>query len=254
MNASLPAVLAVSAAVVCGAAAGAVLPRAAYRLSVEPEEPWRTACPAGHPFGRGLRGLLGPGRCRACPAGYAAYGPNPAAVSATTALLCAAVALVVGARPELAAWLLLVPLGVLMALVDGAVHRLPDVLTLPAAAGTVALLGVAALLPGAAPGTSWTRALLGAAALTAFYFVLFVVNPAGMGFGDVKLAAVVGAALGWYGWPVLLAGAFAGLLLGAVYGVGLVLLRRADRRTAVPFGPFMLAGALIGVCLGASAA
>ncbi|PLW66577.1 hypothetical protein C0036_22080, partial [Streptomyces sp. DJ] len=84
--------------------------------------------------------------------------------------------------------------------------------------------------------------------------VLFVVNPAGMGFGDVKLAAVVGAALGWYGWPVLLAGAFAGLLLGAVYGVGLVLLRRADRRTAVPFGPFMLAGALIGVCLGASAA
>ncbi|PLW74108.1 prepilin peptidase, partial [Streptomyces sp. DJ] len=50
----MPAVLAVSAAVVCGAAAGAVLPRAAYRLSVEPEEPWRTACPAGHPFGRGL--------------------------------------------------------------------------------------------------------------------------------------------------------------------------------------------------------
>ena len=83
--------------------------------------------------------------------------------------------------------------------------------------------------------------------------MLYLINPAGMGFGDVKLALGLGAALGWYGWAVLVTGAFAGILYGAVYGLGMVALRRAGRKTAIPLGPFMLGGAFTGVVLGAFA-
>ncbi|WP_234356514.1 prepilin peptidase, partial [Streptomyces sp. NRRL F-2295] len=134
----------------------------------------------------------------------------------------------------------------------GAWPRLPDPLTLPLAAAAVLLLGGAALLPGAAG--SWTSGLLGGLALGGFYFLLFLINPNGMGFGDVKLALALGVALGWYGWAVLFVGGFAGFLFGAAYGLGLVLLRGAGRKTGIPFGPFMITGALAALLLGALAA
>ncbi|MGW0561928.1 prepilin peptidase [Streptomyces sp. NPDC003016] len=262
----------IAAAALWGAATGLLVPRAAYRLAVEPQEPWRAACPAGHPFTGPARGWLGTARCAGCaaavragaaapvraPAGAPHRRPAPAPYPHTvrhtarhallTALVCALLAAATGARPELAVWLLLAPFAVLLAVVDRRVHRLPDVLTLPLAAATAVLLGPAALLPGA--GGAWPGALLGGVALGGGYFLLFLINPNGMGFGDVKLAVALGTALGWYGWPVLFAGTFAGFLLGAVYGVGLMVLRRAGRRTAIPFGPFMIAGALAGLLLG----
>jgi leader peptidase (prepilin peptidase)/N-methyltransferase len=172
-------------------------------------------------------------------------------VSTATALVCAALAAATGPRPELVVWLLAAPVAVLLALVDLRVHRLPDVLTLPLAAALLALLGIAAALP--ADEGSWPTALYGGLALGATYELLYLVNPAGMGFGDVKLALGLGTALGWYGWPVLVTGAFAGVLYGAVYGLGMVALRRAGRKTAIPLGPFMLGGALTGLLLGAFA-
>ncbi|CAM5677874.1 prepilin peptidase [Streptomyces microflavus] len=285
-------------AAVWGGVTGLLIPRAAYRFAVEPEEPWRTACPAGHAFTGPLGGWLGPARCAACgsraqtavpPSGEKAEAPVPpyadertAPVSPSgdgaeapalpygddrpapapyapgtlaplvTVLACTVLAAATGARPELAGWLLLAPVAVLLATVDRRVHRLPDPLTLPLAAAAVLLLGGAALLPGHAG--SWTSALLGGLALGGFYFLLFLINPNGMGFGDVKLALALGVALGWYGWEVLFLGGFAGFLFGAAYGLGLVLLRRAGRRTGIPFGPFMIAGALTGILLGALAA
>ncbi|MEW1581627.1 prepilin peptidase [Streptomyces microflavus] len=351
-------------AAVWGGVTGLLIPRAAYRFAVEPEEPWRTACPAGHAFTGPLGGWLGPPRCAACgsraqtavpPSGDEAEAPVPpygdecaapvspygdgaevpvlpygdecaapvspygdgaeapappygdertapvspygdgaeapvppygdecaAPVSPSgdgaeapappygddrpapapyapgtlaplvTVLACTVLAAATGARPELAGWLLLAPVAVLLATVDRRVHRLPDPLTLPLAAAAVLLLGGAALLPGHAG--SWTSALLGGLALGGFYFLLFLINPNGMGFGDVKLALALGVALGWYGWEVLFLGGFAGFLFGAAYGLGLVLLRRAGRRTGIPFGPFMIAGALTGILLGALAA
>jgi leader peptidase (prepilin peptidase)/N-methyltransferase len=166
--------------------------------------------------------------------------------------VCAALAAATGARPELAAWLLLAPVGVLLATVDFRVRRLPDVLTLPLAAAALALLGLAALAPEHAG--QWRAALFGTLTLGCGYAVLFLISPNGMGFGDVKLALGLGAVLGWYGWGVLLLGSFAGFLFAGLYGAGLVLARRAGRRTAIPFGPFLLAGALTGVLLGAYAA
>ncbi|PJE96623.1 prepilin peptidase [Streptomyces carminius] len=230
-----------------GAAAGLLVPRAAYRLAVEPGTAWRAECPGGHPLRGPLSGWAGPARCRAC--GSPAYGPGAAGTAAVTAAVCALLAAAVGGRPELGVWLLLAPFAVLLAAVDRRVHRLPDVVTLPLAAACAALLGVAALLPGA--GGSWPGALLGGSALGAVYLGLFLASPRGMGLGDVKLAVPVGTALGWYGWGTLLTGAFAGFALGAVHGMSLVVLRRASRETAMPFGPFMVAGALAGLVLGA---
>jgi leader peptidase (prepilin peptidase)/N-methyltransferase len=228
-----------------GAGTGLLCPRAAYRLSVGAGEAWRDTCPAGHVYAGPGRGWFG-GACCAAPV------PARLAAPLVTAAACAVLAAATGARPELAAWLVLAPFAVLLALVDLRVRRLPDRLTLPLAAAAAALLGVAGLSPGA--GGQWNTALLGGLALGGAYFALFLIHPGGMGFGDVKLALALGVVLGWYGWAVLFAGAFAGFLLGSLYGLGLVALRRASRKSTIPFGPFMIVGALAGVVLGALAA
>jgi leader peptidase (prepilin peptidase) / N-methyltransferase len=220
-----------------GILAGVALPRAAYRLAVEPDEPWRAAAVDGTPFPAGVRGWAGGGPSHR----------SGAVLGGICAAVCGALAATVGVRPELAVWLLLVPVAGLMGAVDLAVFRLPDVLTLPAAAGTAVLLGAAALLPGHAG--SWTRALLGGLALLGTYLLLHLVNPSGMGLGDVKLAPTLGMALAWYGWPALVLGTLVAFGLGAVVGLALLALRRADRRTPIPFGPFMLLGALAAVLL-----
>nr|WP_223185421.1 A24 family peptidase [Streptomyces sp. CBMA152] len=220
-----------------GLTLGRLLPRAAYRLAVEPDELWRTECPAGHR----LTGWLGGPPCRTTSAA--------ATVAATT---CAALAATTGPHPELAVWLLLVPPAVLLGVVDARVKRLPDVLTVPLAAAAAVLLGAAALVPDHAG--SWRHALLGGLALGGAYFTLFLINPRGLGFGDVKLAVSLGLVLGWYGWATLFTGAFAGFLLGGGYGLALVVARRASRKAAIPFGPFMLGGAFLGLLLGGLAA
>ncbi|WP_394816818.1 prepilin peptidase [Streptomyces lonegramiae] len=248
----VPPVVLVVLAAAYGAAAGLLVPRARYRLAVEPEEPWRAACPRGHALAGAARGWLGLARCPGCPDGERDYGTGGPWAAALTALVCGVLAAAVGARPELAVWLLLTPPLVLLAGVDLAVHRLPDVLTLPLAAGAAALLGVAALLPHSAG--SWRRALLGGAALGGAYLLLFLISPSGMGFGDVKLALGLGVTLGWYGWAVLVLGACAGLLLGSCYAVALLATRRATRGTGMAFGPFMILGACAGLVLGGLAA
>ena len=181
-----------------------------------------------------------------------AYGPSTPLVALATALVCAALAAATGTRPELGVWLLLAPLGVLLAVVDFTVQRLPDVLTLSLAGAALVLLAGAAAAPENAG--DWLTALYGALALGGGYFVLFLINPNGMGFGDVKLALGLGAVLGWYGWGALLLGTFAGFLFGGLYGLGLVVVRRAGRKTSMPFGPFLIAGAFVGLLIGAYAA
>jgi leader peptidase (prepilin peptidase)/N-methyltransferase len=173
--------------------------------------------------------------------------PVPWPLAVLGAAVCAALALRAGGRPETVMWLLLVPWGLLLARIDLAAHRLPDALTLPAAGATAVLLGGAALLPG--HQGSWGRALLGGVALAAAYLVLLLINPAGMGFGDVKLALTLGLVLGWYGWAFLVAGFVLTFLLASLAVAVLLLARRATRRTAVAFGPFMLLGTFGGLLL-----
>lgn len=237
----------VAAVALWGAAAGLLLPRAAYRLSVEAGLPWRSACPSGHPLTGPAAGWLGRAVCPRCTPGArwrGGYAPSTGSVLAGT-LVCLALGAGVGMRPELTAWLLLAPFTLLLCLVDRAVHRLPDVLTLPLAAVTAAALGVASLFTGT--GGSWTRALLGGLTLGSVYLALHVIYPPGMGFGDVTLALTVGQVLGWYGWFVLLAGTFAAFLAASVHGYARTALRRAERGSPIAFGPFMAGGALAGV-------
>ena len=236
--------LIVALAALWGAAAGALLPRAAHRFSVPSGEPWRRTCPEGHRLG----GWLGPASCPTCGRGRS-YGPGAPLLAGVTALVCAALAAATGTRPELAVWLLLAPAGVLLAVIDLRVRRLPDPLTLPLAAAVLALLSLVSLVPEHAG--SWTHALLGALVLGAGYWVLWRINPGGMGFGDVKLALGAGAVLGWYGWDTVLLGTFAGFLFGALWGGALVLVGKAGRKTAIPFGPFLIAGAYAGLLIGA---
>lgn len=238
--------LIITAAALWGCGTGVLISRPAYRFSVPLEEPWRSVCPAGHPLTGTGGGWLGRARCDAGDT----YGPSTLTVAFTTAGVCVLLAAATGARPELVVWLLLAPASVLLATVDYTAHRLPDVLTLLLAAVVLVLLGVATLLPDA--GGSWTSALLGSLVVGASAFVLFLISNS-FGFGDVKLALFLGAVLGWYGWALILMGAFVGFLLFALYGIGLILTGRVGRTARIPLGPFLLAGTLAGVLLGSHA-
>ena len=148
----------------------------------------------------------------------------------------------------LPAFLYLGAISVALGLIDLDTHRLPNAIVLPAYPVSLTLLGAAA-----AASADWAaliRVLIGGAALFGFYFVLAVAVPRGMGFGDVKLAGVLGMFLGWLGWGSLVVGAFAAFVLGGVFSVVLLLARRARRRSGIPFGPWMLAGAGIGIFFG----
>ncbi|WP_159470594.1 A24 family peptidase [Streptomyces caniferus] len=231
-----------------GAATGLLIPRPAHRLAVGPEEEWRAVCPGGHAITGAARGWLGRGHCPDC----GAYGPGVLSTAVATAVACAALAAATGPRPELVAWLMMTPVGVLLVTVDWRVRRLPDALTVPLAGLAAALLGLDGWLTGETG--AWRRALLGGLVLGAGYLLLYVVNPQGIGLGDVKLAVGLGVALGWYGWRTLVTGGAAGVLLGALYGAGLLIFRRGARGTAMPLGPFMILGAFGGLLLGAAAA
>lgn len=189
--------------------------------------------------------LLLKGKCRDCGNPISARYPL---VELGTAVLLAVMAARFGLDPVLPAYLYLAAVGLALALIDLDVQRLPDALTLPSYGVAAVLLGVPALADG--HGEAGLRALVGAAALGAFYFSIWFVAPGGMGFGDVKLAPVLGAYLGWLGYGVLAVGAFLAFLYGGLIGIGLVLFKEGGRKTKVPFGPFMLLGTLTAVLVG----
>ncbi|MEO9103832.1 MAG: A24 family peptidase, partial [Terrimesophilobacter sp.] len=110
------------------------------------------------------------------------------------------------------------------------------------------LLGASALLRGDL--TALMGAAIGAVALFGLYFLLVLAYPRGMGWGDVKLAGLLGLFLGFIGWQSVVVGAFGAFLLGGIFSLVLLALRKANRKTAVPFGPWMLLGAWLGILSG----
>lgn len=199
-----------------------------------------------------LSWLLLRGRCRDCQAPIAARYPL---VEAATALLFALTAWYVGASWALPAALYLVAVSIALALIDIDVKRLPNAIVLPSYPVAVALIVLATWAPGGSgDGGAVVRALLGCAVMFGVYFALCLAYPRGMGFGDVKLAGLLGLYLGWVGWPALIVGWFAAFLLGGVFSIGLLAMRRAGRKTGIPFGPWMLAGAAVGLVAGAAVA
>jgi leader peptidase (prepilin peptidase)/N-methyltransferase len=162
------------------------------------------------------------------------------------ALLTGAVSLT-GLRPATLALAWAAGAAVVLAVVDLACHRLPDRVTYPAAAVcTLALVADAAVLG------AWAALVRAVAAAAAAFLIAAGVRwtaPAALGFGDVKLLGLLGLLLGWAGWGVLLAGVFLGLCTGALAFLGLLVGRRAGWRTALPFGPPLLIGAVLALVL-----
>lgn len=143
-----------------------------------------------------------------------------------------------------------VPLAVLLAVItviDLRELRIPNKLTRP---GTVLAMPLVALsLLSDWSDLSLTRALLAGIALGAIYFVIFFIYPPGMGLGDVKLAPILGAQLGMFGWiPVVRAVLLAHLIAGPV-ALLLMIFGRAHKGTGFPFGPFLVVGTLIALVL-----
>jgi leader peptidase (prepilin peptidase)/N-methyltransferase len=162
------------------------------------------------------------------------------------ALLVGAVGLT-GLRPATLALAWAAGAAVVLGAVDLVSHRLPDRVTFPAYA-----VCAGALLVDAAVLGSWSallRAGLAAAAAFALSAAAAAITPEGLGYGDVKLIGLLGLVLGWAGWGVLLTGVFLGLLTGAVASLVLVATRRAGWRTALPFGPPLLVGAVLALGL-----
>jgi leader peptidase (prepilin peptidase) / N-methyltransferase len=149
----------------------------------------------------------------------------------------------VGWHPELSFLLYLVPVCVALSVIDWRTRYLPTRLIAPSYVVVGVLAVLAALL-----GSDWAS-LRGAAVGGVSAFVLFALLwlvPGGMGYGDVRLAGVLGMALGWLGFAQLSIGLYTGFLLGGVVGLLLSRLRVFHHRHT-PFGPHMVLGALLGV-------
>ncbi len=215
MTGTVPALVVAGAALV-GAVVGHLVDRAAARF------PWPRPATVG--------GVLGGGG-GAAPRGL---------LEVATAALFALAALRFGPTAELPAWLWSVAAGVLLSVIDLRERLLPNRVLLPATVGALLLLTAAA-----AAGDRWDdllRAVLAGGAAFAVLLVMALVSPAGMGMGDVKLAALLGLLLGWLGWPVVLLGFLLGFLAQALLGLALIAARRAGRRTELPFGPALVLG------------
>ena len=150
----------------------------------------------------------------------------------------------------LVAFLGLVSVSIALALIDLDTKTLPNRIVVPSLVTMVVLLAGAALLRGDLE--SLVRSFAGGAALFVFYLVLALVSRGGMGMGDVKLAALLGFALAWVGWPSLVIGTFTAFVLGGLFALGLLVARKVNRKSGVPFGPWMLGGAWIGIFWGAA--
>jgi leader peptidase (prepilin peptidase) / N-methyltransferase len=178
--------------------------------------------------------------------------PSVTRVGATTALLAALLAgsvELLGLRPATAALAWAAGAAVVLGSVDLLCHRLPDRVTYPAV-----LVCAAAFLVDAAVLGTWgalLRAVVAAVVSFGVGVLAASVSPDGFGFGDVKLLGLLGLVLGWFGWGVLMTGVFLGLLTGALVSLLLLATRRAGWRTAIPFGPPLLAGAVLTLALGA---
>jgi leader peptidase (prepilin peptidase)/N-methyltransferase len=185
------------------------------------------------------------GRCHSCGAPISVRYPL---VETAASILFVLVVARFGISAELPAFLYLAAIGIALCLIDIDHHRLPNAIVLPTYPVLIVLLSGAALLTG--DWSALLRAAIGGASLFTFYFVVAFAYPRGMGFGDVKLAGVLGLALGWVGWDALVVGAFAAFLVGSVGGLAAALVRRTGRKTVIPFGPYMLLGAALGIAVG----
>jgi len=184
-------------------------------------------------------------RCRHCHEPISGRYPL---VELTVAIMFALVAGAFDVSVLAVALAYLAVITVALAAIDLEHRRLPDALTLPAYPALAALIAIHAGME-----HEWwilARGLIGAAILGGVYLGLWLAYPKGMGFGDVKAAGMLGLALGAVGWGAIAVGAIAGPLIGGVVGLVVVIRTRRSRGVAIPYGPWLIAGAWLGILAG----
>ena len=145
--------------------------------------------------------------------------------------------------PEALAFMALALACVLIVAVDLAEQRIPDRILGPAYPVFLVALTLAAAL--AAEWPRLGRAVLAGVVVCAGYLLLALASPSGLGLGDVKLAGLLGAYLGWLGWPQVVFGTLAAFAIVAVLAAGLLVTSRRSRRSDIAFGPSMVLGAVV---------
>lgn len=199
------------------------------------------------------------GKCRSC---SEPISPRYPLVELGTGLFFFVVALPIAARLTavqptieaissglaLVAFLYLAAVSIALSFIDVEHHRLPDAIVLPSYAVGAILLATSSILIG--DYAALIRAAIGLAAMAIGYFALSLLWPGGMGLGDVKLAGVLGLYLGYTGWGALAVGSLSAFFLGGIFGIVLILLHKTTRKSGIPFGPWMLLGAWIGILFG----
>lgn len=223
-----------------GLLAGAALRATVFRLSVASGSPERASCPYCSAPARHRLAV----RCGQCGRSLG----TPMALELSTAVVLALLLGRFGGQPDVVALGFFGVLGVALAAIDIAVQRLPDPLTLPAYPILITLLAGAAVA--SHDFAALVRALLGGLALAGAYLLLALARPGQLGGGDIKLAGIAGIALGWLGWPTLIAGAALGFVLSALVSLALLAARRVTLHSAICFGPFLVGGALLAMITG----
>jgi leader peptidase (prepilin peptidase)/N-methyltransferase len=185
------------------------------------------------------------GRCRDC---EEPIGIRYPLVELTTGVLFAGTAAKFGLSAELPGYLFFAAISVALAVIDLDTRRLPDKIVLPSYPIALASGLLTAINGGWSP---FVHAMIGGLALWALYAAIwFITGGAGMGYGDVKLSGLVGGYTAFLGWGTLVVAGFGAFLLGGIVGLGLMLANKAQRRSAIPFGPFMLSAAWIAIFAG----
>jgi leader peptidase (prepilin peptidase)/N-methyltransferase len=180
--------------------------------------------------------------------------PPPAGRRVLVTILCGALCGALAAQYDdswvLPAYLVLAVGLVVLSAIDLEHLLLPNRIVYPLGYASLALFTLAAL--GDDDFRALGRGLVAGAVAFAAFFVLHMISPRSMGFGDVRLSFILGLALGWLGWGEVFVGLFAGFVYGAFVGVALVVTRVRGRNQALPFGPFLAAGAMTGILVGSS--
>jgi leader peptidase (prepilin peptidase) / N-methyltransferase len=189
--------------------------------------------------------LLLRGRCRSC---GARISPRYPLVELGMAVAFALVGWRVGADWALPAFLLFTWTLIVIAVIDARTRRIPNRLTYPLTPALAVLLVGAALLDGDPPVA--LRVLLGGLVAFGVYFVLVLINPNGMGIGDLKLAPFIGMGLAYLSWAHLALGLFGAFLIGGVVSIALMALRIKGRKDHIPFGPYMSAAGVVTLVAG----
>ncbi len=232
---------------ILSAVTGVLVPRIIERVpepEPEPEEPGESE-PAAPRFEGGETEPAEPAKEL-----YSAIADRPGMLwkcIVATLVIGGLVGLALGWTWALLVWLPLVPVATALAVIDWRTRLLPTWLIARTYVGVVVLA-----LAATAFTQDWqdlVRAAIGWAGAGLLYFVLWYVYPRGLGYGDVRLSGILGLALGYVGTAELVVGVYAGFLLGGVGGALLSLARIVHRKN-VPFGPFMLVGALAGLLFG----